>query len=88
MIVDKKLERENYCNARSGDTETQKGVSLTVTQWVEIQKRKEFSLMNRKKGKIVLGFITYLAMLHPIGELHLFLNNCVSGCLRTTVYNA
>lgn len=41
--------------------------------------------LNRKKGKIILGLITYLAILHPIGELHLFLNNCVSGCLRTAV---
>jgi hypothetical protein len=36
-----------------------------------------------KKGKIIASVITYLTVLHPIGELHLFLNNWVSGCLRT-----
>jgi ATP-dependent Clp protease protease subunit len=41
--------------------------------------------LNRKKGKIILGLIIYIAIVHPIRELHLFLNNCVSGCLRTAI---
>jgi hypothetical protein len=39
--------------------------------------------LHSKKGKIIASLITYLTVLHPIGELHLFLNNWVSGCLRT-----
>lgn len=41
--------------------------------------------LNREKGKMILGLITYQSMLHPMGEFHLFLNNCVSGCLRTAI---
>lgn len=41
--------------------------------------------LNREKGKNILGLITYQSMLHPMGEFHLFLNNCVSGCLRTAI---
>ena len=41
--------------------------------------------LNKEKGKIILGIIFYLAILHPMGELHLVLNNCVSGCLRTAL---
>ena len=41
--------------------------------------------LNKENSKIILGLITYLSMLHPIGEFFLFLNNCVSGCLRTAI---
>ena len=39
--------------------------------------------LHSKKGKIISSLIIYLTVLHPIGEFHLFLNNWVSGCLRT-----